>query len=158
MLKSISSRSLKNVGGRYALVVSKYNKKHTDALLRFARQELEAGGAEAIQVVRVPGAYEVSVVAGELARRTENPFDAILCLAVIFQGETCHAQLIADSTSHALAHLQTATGIPVLHGVALFDDLEQAQVRCLDPEHSRGREVARTALEMAQVMRRVRRL
>ena len=141
-------------GGRFAIVASRYNKRHTDSLLRHAKAVLAEGEAASVKVVRVPGAFEVPVVAARLARLTgDDAFDAIICLGVVLQGATSHAQHITEAVSVALANLQIETGVPVIHGVGLYDDLEQARVRCLESEHNRGREVALTALEMAKVMR-----
>ena len=64
-----------------------------------------------------------------------------------------HAQTIADSVSHSLADLQIHSGRPIIHGVLLFQDEEQARVRCFGKDHNRGIEAARTAVEMVRVMR-----
>lgn len=141
-------------GSRFAIIAARFNSRYTNALLRFARRELQDQGASAVDVFRVPGAFEVPVVAGALAR-SRPAYDAILALAVILQGETRHAELIADSVSHALAGLAVDYGIPVIHGVALLDNHEQARVRCLSKEHNRGTEAARTAIEMTRIMRRL---
>jgi 6,7-dimethyl-8-ribityllumazine synthase len=133
-------------------VASRYNARYVDALLRAARKELARAGAQRVQVVRVPGAFEIPAVAAALAAAPERRLSAILCLGVIFQGETTHARHIGDAVSHALVELQIRHRLPVIHGVYLFDDEVQARVRCLGAKHNRGIEVARTALEMARVM------
>jgi len=71
---------------------------------------------------------------------------------VIFQGETSHAQHVGWGVTHALAQLQLQHKIPIVHGVFVFENEEQARVRCLGKRHNRGSEAARTALEMARVM------
>lgn len=157
MLTRGKSGRLKPVGGRYAIVASRYNARYVDALLKTARGQLAAGGAEHVEIHRVPGAFEIPVAAGVLAQDRERGLDAILCLGVIFQGETAHARQIGDAVSHALATLQVQHGVPVIHGVYLFENEAQARVRCLGKDHNRGIETARTALEMTRVMRRVRR-
>jgi 6,7-dimethyl-8-ribityllumazine synthase len=151
MLKTVKSRSGLKQAGRFAIVASRYNARYVDALLRAARAEFKRADA-ALQVVRVPGAFEIPVVAARLARRNAA-FDAIVCLGVIFQGETAHAQHIGDAVSQALMRLQVDEGIPVIHGVHLFGNEAQARVRCLGRTHNRGREAAQTALSMAVVMR-----
>jgi 6,7-dimethyl-8-ribityllumazine synthase len=118
--------------------------------VRNAQAELKAAGVRHIRVVRVPGAFEIPVVAAALAQSHLPRLSAILCLGVILQGETSHAQHIGEAVSHALARLQVALLIPVIHGVYHFNDKSQAQVRCLG---NRGIELARTALAMARVMR-----
>lgn len=152
MLRKIAAGK-RTEGGNFAIVAARYNPKYTDALVSAARAELRKGAATHIEVVRVPGSFEVPVVAATLAKRG---FDAIICLGAIFQGATSHARNIADGVSVALANLQIKTGIPMIHGVLLFENEEQARVRCLGREHNRGTEAARTALEMAEVMRSLR--
>ena len=156
MLKRIPAGTVRQTGGRFAIVASCYNRRFVDALLRAARRELRRGGAASIEVVRVPGAFEIPVVAATLAHKRWPRLSAILCLGVIFQGETSHARHIGDAVSHALAQLQLDSRLPVIHGVYLFDHEEQARVRCLGRTHNRGREVARTALAMARVIGQLR--
>jgi 6,7-dimethyl-8-ribityllumazine synthase len=136
-----------------AIVAAKYNSKYTDALVESARAELSAGGVTRIEVVRVPGSFEIPVVATRLTKTNDPEFEAIICFGAILQGQTTHAENIADSVSHTLAQLQVTSGKPVIHGVLLFENEEQAKVRCLSKEHNRGLEAARTALEMIRVMR-----
>jgi 6,7-dimethyl-8-ribityllumazine synthase len=136
-----------------AIVAAKYNAKYTDALVEAARAELSAGGVTRIEIVRVPGSFEIPVVAARLTKTNDPEFEAIICFGAILQGQTTHAENIADSVSHTLAQLQVASGKPVIHGVLLFDNEEQARVRCLGKDHNRGIEAARTALEMIRVMR-----
>jgi 6,7-dimethyl-8-ribityllumazine synthase len=143
------------MGGRFAIVASTYNARYVDALLRSARSELRRSGAKEIRVVRVPGAFEIPAVAARLAGGGSGPWSAILCLGVVFQGETRHAGQIGDAVSTALALLQVQFQSPFLHGVYLFENEEQARVRCLGRRHNRGIELARTAIEMARVMTRL---
>jgi 6,7-dimethyl-8-ribityllumazine synthase len=152
VLKSNRPWTWRKSQARFAIVASRYNARYVDALLRAARRELARAGARRVQVVRVPGAFEIPAVAAALAASPEDRFAAILCLGVIFQGETTHARHIGDAVSHALVELQIRHELPVIHGVYLFDDEAQARVRCLGAKHNRGIEVAQTALEMARVM------
>lgn len=151
MLKKVKSGAKLKVGGRFAIVASQYNARYVDAMLRTAQAELKRANAT-IKVVRVPGAYEIPVVAARLARQSP-PFDALLCLGVILRGETAHADHIGDAVSHALMRIQVDHEVPVIHSVQLFGDEKQARVRCLGRRHNRGREAAQTALAMATVMR-----
>jgi 6,7-dimethyl-8-ribityllumazine synthase len=155
MLKRLSSQPPARTGGHYAIVASRYNPRYVDALLRAARRELRRGGADRIEVIRVPGAFEIPAVAARLALDRAPRPSAVLCLGVIFQGETAHARQIGDAVSQALARLQVKSRLPVIHGVYLFDNEAQARVRCLGRTHNRGLEVAHTALEMARVMRQL---
>mgnify|MGYP000064831029 CR=1 FL=1 len=151
MLKAMTSRRVRSRGGRFALIASRYNARFTDALVKSARAVLRAAGAE-IQVVRVPGAFEIPVVAARLARTAVPPFDAVVCLGVVIRGETAHADLIGRAVTDALARIQLEYEIPVIHEVLLLDNEAQARARCLG-KLNRGREAAETALEMVAVMR-----
>ena len=152
MLKKIKTKKPAARGGHFAIVASRYNAKYVDAMLRAARAELEHAGADQIDVVRVPGAYEIPVVVAKLARRSTPPLSAIICLGVILRGATTHAQQIGEAVSHALAQIQIQHEVPVIHEVLLLENQEQARQRCLSRDHNRGRDAAQTALEMARVM------
>lgn len=144
------------VGGRFAIVVSQYNAQFVDAMLDAAAGELQRAGATEVRVVRVPGAFEIPVVAAELAVRRTRGFDAIICLGVILRGATTHAQHIGEAVTQALVQIQVARRVPVIHEVLLLENVEQARQRCLDPGHNRGVEAAQTALKMALAMRSLR--
>lgn len=120
-------------------------------MVRAAQAELKRAGAT-VKVVRVPGAFEIPAVAAKLAVGETGKFSAIICLGVIFQGQTSHAQHIGWGVTHALAQIQVQQRLPVIHGVFVFEKEEHAKVRCLGRKHNRGREAAHTALEMARVM------
>jgi len=154
MLQKISSKKTANRGGHYAIIASKYNALYVDAMLRAARAEIRRAGGK-VRVVRVPGAYEIPVVAARLARQSkaDGRLSAILCLGVILRGATTHAQHIGEAVSTALAQIQVQHEMPVIHEVLLLENHQQARERCLDKNHNRGREAAQTALEMARVMR-----
>jgi len=165
MLKAIKAKTFRAGDARFAIVASQYNARYVDSMLEAAIAELEQAGAKEVQVVRVPGAYEIPVVAARLSRagregtsltprspRGERPFCAIVCLGLILRGETVHAAHIGEAVSRALMEIQVRYEIPVIHEVLLLENEQQARVRCLDPKHNRGREAAQTALAMAQVM------
>jgi 6,7-dimethyl-8-ribityllumazine synthase len=162
MLKSIKAKTFRAGHARFAIVASQYNGRYVDAMLLAAKAELKQAGAKEVQVVRVPGAYEIPVVAARLARaafphasritRRASPPSAIICLGVILRGETVHAAHIGEAVSRALMEIQLQYEVPVIHEVLLLENEAQARARCLDPKHNRGREAAQTALAMAQVM------
>ena len=161
MLKAIKPRRFQVGDARFAIVASQYNARYVDSMVQAATEELERAGAKTVQVVRVPGAYEIPLVAARLSRggsshgsrmTSRAPFAAIICLGVILRGETVHAAHIGEAVSRALMKIQMEHGVPVIHEVLLLENEEQARARCLEAKHNRGREAAQTALAMAQVM------
>lgn len=169
MLKPVKtnlSRTVRAGDAAFAIIASRYNARYVDSMLRAAKAELKRAGARTIQVVRVPGAYEIPVVAARLARgcgslhATRNPQPAsppaaIICLGVILRGETVHAAHIGEAVSRALMDIQLRHEVPVIHEVLLLENEAQARVRCLGKQHNRGAEAAQTALAMAQVMKQL---
>ena len=151
MLKKIKSSVRQRTRGRFAIVASKYNHRYVDGMLNAATKVLRAAGATEVQVVRVPGAFEIPVVAARLARHIPR-FDALICLGVILRGATTHAQHIGDAVTMALAQIQLTHDVPVIHEVLLFENVQQAEERCLSRNHNRGAEAANTAIEMAEIM------
>lgn len=149
MLKKVKRPAQTNAGGSFAIVASRYNEQYVDAMLHAAREELRVAKAH-VRIVRVPGAFEIPAVAARLAG--SGRYSAIICLGVIFQGETSHAQHIGWGVTHALAQIQVQHKVPVIHGVFVFEKVKQAKVRCLGTKHNRGAEAAQTALQMARVM------
>lgn len=159
MLQPVKSkpRSASHSGGHFAIVASRYNARYVDSMLKAATKTLKAAGAETVEIVRVPGAFEIPVVAAALAQRTSPRVSAIVCLGVILRGATTHAQHIGESVTQALVSIQVQRQIPVIHEVLLLENETQAKERCLDSKHNRGVEAAQTALEMARIMREVQR-
>jgi 6,7-dimethyl-8-ribityllumazine synthase len=154
MLKAVKKSKVGRASeGRFAVVASLYNELYVDAMVHAAREELLNAKAH-IRIVRVPGAFEIPAVAAKLA--ASGHYSAIICLGVIFQGETSHAQHIGWGVTHALAQIQVQYKVPVIHGVFVFEKVKQAKVRCLGAKHNRGTEAAHTALQMARVMAGIR--
>lgn len=153
MLKKVQKLKQKSEGDSFAIVASRYNGEYVDAMLHAARVVLEEAGAK-VRILRVPGAFEIPAVASKLA--ASGRYSAVICLGVIFQGETSHAQHIGWGVTHALAQIQVQHKVPVVHGVFVFEKEKHAKVRCLGPKHNRGTEAAQTALQMARVMAGVR--
>lgn len=153
MLKpNFPKKSAPQFRGRFGIVASRYNDKYVASLLERTQKVLQDGGAALVKVYRVPGAFEIPVVASQLAWSETLNLDAVIAIGVILRGETTHADHIGLGVTHALANIQVETGVPVVHGVYLFENTSQADARCLDPDHNRGEELGRTALEMAAVV------
>ena len=153
MLTPVKNKTVQAAHGVFAIVASSYNARYVDAMLRAAKTTLSKAGAK-VQVVRVPGSYEIPVVAAKLARLSSDNGDlsAVICLGVILRGETVHAAHIGEAVSEALMKIQLEFEVPVIHEVLLLENEEQAKKRCLDPKHNRGTEAAQTAIKMARVM------
>ena len=152
MLKKTIKDKIKTAKGyRVAIVASRYNSRYVNSMLRAAKGELSKSKAS-VEVVRVPGAFEIPAVASALALRLDKPVDAIVCLGVILRGETAHAEHIGKAVTNALMQLQVDHVLPVIHEVLLLESMEQARKRCLDESRNRGLEAAQTAIEMARVM------
>ena len=136
---------------RFAIAVSRFHEELTGAMLASATRELAACGVDprSVRVVRVPGAFELPIVARALARRRD--VDAVLCLGLVLKGETDHDRWVAAGTVQGLIAAALEVDKPVLFGVLTCATLEQARQRALPPERGgrqdKGREVARAALE-----------
>jgi len=153
MLKALKRKSFRANQASFAIVASEYNARYVDAMSKAAMRELRRAGAKSVQVIRVPGAYEIPVLAARLAR--EGSVSAIVCLGVILRGETAHAAHIGEAVSQALMQIQLRYEVPVIHEVLLLDNEEQARARCLGRKHNRGAEAAQTALAMAKIMEKL---
>jgi len=136
----------------FAIVASQYNLEYTQALVENAHREittLEPGAL--VQLVWAPGSFEIPVIVKHIARKAAH--DAILAFGVVFEGDTGHARLIAESVTGALQSIAVDSGIPVVHGVLLLDDGEQARERCMGEKKNRGIESARAAVSVARTTR-----
>jgi 6,7-dimethyl-8-ribityllumazine synthase len=162
VLKPVKSKRFRAGEARFAIVASRYNATYVDAMIRAAQSELRRAGAKGVKVLRVPGAFEIPVVASFLARAGSPcsaprngeavSCSAIICFGVILRGQTVHAAHIAEAVSRALMQIQLRDGVPVIHEVLLLENEEQARARCLGRKHNRGAEAAQTALAMAELM------
>ena len=149
MLTAATKKTFHAQGTAFAIVASQYNGRYVDAMLRAAKKEIQQAGGK-VKVIRVPGAYEIPVVAARLARTKQ--FAGIICLGVILRGATTHAQHIGEAVSNALSLIQIQHEVPVIHEVLLLENEKQAQERCLSRIHNRGTEAAQTALAMGDIM------
>jgi len=139
-------------GKRFAIVVSRWNELVTKELLDGALDELEAHGGPTVEVVQVPGTWEMPVaIRGLVTRKTKKP-DAVIALGCILQGQTTHAKLLGGDVSSALMGLQTAHGIPIAWGVLTPDTMEQALERAGMKHGNKGREAALAAIEMSNLL------
>ncbi|RMH07307.1 MAG: 6,7-dimethyl-8-ribityllumazine synthase [Nitrospirae bacterium] len=140
---------------RFAIVVSLFNEFVTSRLLAHAIDTLKGEGVseEAITVAKVPGAFEIPLVARQFA--ASGKFDAVICLGAVIRGETPHFDFLCAEVSRGIAQAGWETGIPVVFGVITANTAEQALVRADSPERNRGAEAARTAIAMATLMKKL---
>jgi 6,7-dimethyl-8-ribityllumazine synthase len=143
-------------GLRFAIVVSRFNSFITERLLGGAMDALRRSGAadDMIDVVKVPGSWEVPLVAGELAR--QHRYDAVICLACVIRGETPHFDYVAAEVAKGVAQAAAETGVPVAFGVLTTNTLEQAIDRAGAKGGNKGFDAAMTAIEMANLLRTLR--
>ena len=141
-------------GMKMALVVSRFNSFLTEQLVKGAEDAFVrmGGKTENLTLVRVPGAYEIPVVAKKLAA---TKIDAIIALGAVVQGATVHADLINQATAKAFSEISVETGVPVLNGVVSAENLEQAVERCGTKQGNKGFAVMQSAIEMANVLKQV---
>ena len=139
------------VDRRFAIVVSRYNESITSKLLAGALETLTAHGVsdESIDVVWVPGAWEIPVAAKRLLAARNHA--AILCLGAVIRGETTHDRYINHQISTTLGQLAGEYGVPVLFGVLTCNTLEQAIHRSGGKAGNKGVECAEAALEMVDL-------
>lgn len=143
-------------GLKVAIVVSRFNSLVTERLLAGALDALARCGcdAEGIEVVRVPGSWELPVAAGEIARQKRH--DALICLGTVIRGDTPHFDYIAAEAAKGLGQVQMQSGIPLAFGVLTTNTLEQAVDRAGAKSGNKGFDAAMSAIEMASLMRKLR--
>ncbi|MCS7214671.1 MAG: 6,7-dimethyl-8-ribityllumazine synthase [Thermodesulfovibrio sp.] len=139
-------------GLRFGIIVSRFNEFITSRLLDGAIDALIRHGAnrEDIEIVKVPGSFEIPLVAKKLAK--SGKFNAIICLGTLIRGATPHFDYIAAEVSKGIALVSLETEIPVSFGVITADTIEQAIERAGSKSGNKGWDAAIVAIEMAQVM------
>ena len=139
-------------GARFAIIASRWNPRITDALVTGARQSLAGNGVgeDAIDVVRVPGAWEIPLAAGRLAAAGDHA--AIIALGCVIRGDTRHYEHVADRCAEGLMRVQLDTGVPVLNGVLAVERIEDAEARAGGSHGNKGEEAALAAIEMAHLL------
>jgi 6,7-dimethyl-8-ribityllumazine synthase len=147
---------LSAAGLRFAVIVSRFNSFITERLLDGAIDALNRTGANATQIdiIKVPGSWEIPLIAGELARQKKH--DAIICLSAVIRGETPHFDYVAAEAAKGIAQVSASTGVPVAFGVLTTNTLEQAIDRAGAKSGNKGFDAAMTAIEMANLMRTLR--
>ncbi|HEY0660798.1 MAG TPA: 6,7-dimethyl-8-ribityllumazine synthase [Lysobacter sp.] len=140
------------LGARFAIIASRWNPRITDTLVAGARKTFADHGVaeEAVDVIRVPGAWELPVVAARLAVAGQHA--AIVALGCVVRGDTRHYEQVADGCSDGLMRVALDYGVPVANGVLAVDRFEDAQARAGGSHGNKGEEAALVVLEMAQLL------
>ncbi len=147
---------LSSAGLRFAVVVSRFNSFITERLLGGAMDALARTGAnpDQIDIVKVPGSWEIPPVAAELARG--HRYDAVICLSAVIRGDTPHFDYVAAEAAKGVAHAAYETGVPVSFGILTTNTLEQAIDRAGAKGGNKGFDAAMSAIEMANLLRALR--
>ncbi len=140
---------------RFAFIVSRFNDFITSRLLDGAMDAVirHGGSEENIDIVRVPGSFEMPVVAKRLAETKK--YDAIVCLGAVIRGATPHFEYIASEVAKGLATVALESGVPVSFGVLTTDTLEQAIERAGTKAGNKGFDAAMSAIEMANLFKQL---
>jgi 6,7-dimethyl-8-ribityllumazine synthase len=141
---------------RIAIVASRFNDFITDRLLTGAQAALAEQGlaAQDVDVLRVPGAFEIPMVAQRVAET--GRVSAVVCLGCLIRGATPHFEYIASACAHGITAAASATGVPMAFGVLTTNSVEEAVERAAADETNKGREAALAALEMARLFETLR--
>jgi 6,7-dimethyl-8-ribityllumazine synthase len=157
-LQPVTHQGRLSAGGfRFALVSSRWNDFLTARLVEGALDALERLGADegAVEHFRVPGSFEIPLVAHKLAQ--SGRFDAVVCLGTVIRGETPHFEYVAGEVTKGVAQAAMLTGVPVLYGIVTADTLEQAIDRAGVKAGNKGFEAAMSAVEMVNLLKDVNR-
>jgi len=140
-------------GLKFAVVVSRFNEFVTARLLEGTKDALLRHGVDEndIDIVWVPGCFEIPLLAKKLANRGEH--DAVICLGTVIRGGTPHFEYVASEVNRGIGKVSLDTGLPIIQGVITADTLEQAIERAGAKEGNRGFTAAVSAIEMANLLR-----
>lgn len=142
-------------GLRFGIIVSRFNDFITSKLLDGALDALLRHGAleEDINIIRVPGSFEIPMIARKMALK--GTYNAIICLGTVIRGATPHFNYIAAEVSKGIASASMETGVPIAFGIITSDTIEQAVERAGTKSGNKGWDAAITAIEMAQLLKKL---
>lgn len=149
-MKEYSANLVSN-GKKYAIVVARFNHFITDRLVEGCLDTLKRHEVkdEEIELVRVPGAFEIPLVAKKLAHKD---YDAVICLGAVIRGDTSHYDYVCSEVSKGIANVSLESGKPIIFGVVTTDTIEQAVQRAGTKAGNKGSDAAISAIEMANLM------
>ena len=154
MAKTIEGK-LTAQGLKFGIVVSRFNEFINAKLLGGAMDALIRHGAadDDIEVVWVPGAYEIPLIAQKMAN--SKKYDAIICLGTVIRGSTTHYDYVCNEVAKGVAHVGLNTGVPTLFGVVTTENIEQAIERAGTKAGNKGFDAAVGAIEMANLLKEI---
>jgi len=146
---------LKAQGMKFGIIVSRFNNFVTDRLLEGALDGLKSHGGEEgnIDIVHVPGAFEIPLLAEKMA--AGGKYDALICLGAVIRGDTPHFEYISDAVTRGIGHIVLQHRVPISFGVLTTNNVEQAMERAGTKTENKGFEAALTAIEMANLNREI---
>lgn len=149
-MKEYSANLVSN-GKKYAIVVARFNHFITDRLVEGCLDTLKRHEVkdEEIELVRVPGAFEIPLAAKKLAHKD---YDAVICLGAVIRGDTSHYDYVCSEVSKGIANVSLESGKPIIFGVVTTDTIEQAVQRAGTKSGNKGSDAAISAIEMANLM------
>ena len=143
---------LKAEGKKFGIVVARFNSFVSEKLLDGALDTLRRSGTadDDIEVVRVPGAYEIPLLTQKMVK--SGRYDAIICLGAVIRGATPHFDFVANEAAKGIAQVSLDSGIPVMFGVLTTDTIQQAIERSGSKAGNKGSDCAIAAVEMINLM------
>ena len=140
---------------KFCIIVSRFNDFIGSKLLAGAIDELKRHGvaSDNIDVVKVPGAFEIPVIAQKCAK--SNKYNAIITLGAVIKGSTTHYDYVCAEVSKGVASVSLETNVPVMFGVLTCDNIEQAIERAGTKAGNKGSDAAKSAIEMANLMSKI---
>jgi 6,7-dimethyl-8-ribityllumazine synthase len=139
---------------RFAIAVGRFYEELADALVEGARAELEAAGASEVDVLDVPGAFELPLAAKYAAE--SGRYAGVVCLGAVIRGETDHYEYVCAEAARGIAQVQLDTGVPCGFGVLTVETMEQALARVGGDKRHQGRDAARAVIAMVALRERLR--
>jgi len=142
-------------GVKIGIIVSRFNNFITEKLLNGALEGLKSHGGEEndVTVIRVPGAFEIPLLADRMA--ASGKYDALVCLGAVIRGDTPHFEYVSDAVTRGIGEAVSKHRIPIGFGVLTTNNVEQAMERSGSRDANKGYEAALTAVEMVNVVRRL---
>ncbi len=155
MSHKIKEGNLNAEGIKFSIVLSRFNSFISNRLLEGALDTLIRHNAQEnnIEVFKVPGSFEIPVLASKLAK--SKKYDTVICLGAIVRGETPHFEYVAAETTKGIGEINLQTEIPVIYGVITADTMDQAVDRAGGKDGNKGAEAAMVAIEMVNLFKSV---